>query len=286
MKQKLLLIVLSILTVFLFSGCGTTDVKGSGGSSTGEDITNESPKKGEILIEENPIEKLETKVEVKASESEAEIKILLKNTSENPLNIVFSSGQKFDFVITNEAGNEVYSYSIDKSFVQVLEEMELEAKGEEEWIETWDYTTNDGERLPEGEYKITAKVTASQINEQKIGANDLESNPTTFTILEGNKAFRNIEVTGENGEYIVTGEARVYEGTFLYSVEDGHDYVVNETVQTINEGAPAWSKFEISISIPKEKFPNNGSLIITLYEKSAKDGSIINTYNALLQQFQ
>ncbi|MCH1625844.1 BsuPI-related putative proteinase inhibitor [Ferdinandcohnia quinoae] len=284
MKQKLFLLLLSIMTIFIFSGCGAKEVKPV---NSGEDITKEQPiDDKEPGLVENPIEKLETNVEIEPNESEANIIITLKNTSENSVNIIFPSGQKFDFVITNEAGHEVYSYSIDKSFVQVLEEIELKAGTEESWVEKWDYTTNDGERLPAGEYKISAKVTASQVNEQKVASNDLQSSNATFTIPVGNNAFRNVEVSGENGEYIVTGEARVFEASFLYTVEDGHDYIINETAQMASEGAPAWAEFKIEISIPKEKLPENGALIIHLYEKSAKDGSIINSYNALLQRFQ
>ncbi|HHW39107.1 MAG TPA: hypothetical protein GXX18_18045 [Bacillales bacterium] len=118
--------------------------------------------------------------------------------------------------------------------------------------------------------------------------NPVEDSQTPPAMNDGQSestAFRNISVAGKNGEYVVNGEARVFEAVFLYTVEDGHDYVIEETQATANEGAPAWSPFELKISIPEDQLPMNGALTLELYEKSAKDGSVINETFVKLEEF-
>lgn len=121
---------------------------------------------------------------------------------------------------------------------------------------------------------------------------DTKSNTETNAQLNGgseanneNTAFQNIEVSGENGEYVVKGEARVFEGVFYYTVEDGDDYLVEETNVTVNNGAPAWSPFEIKISIPEDQLPLNGTITLELFEKSAQDNSIMNQSYVKLDEF-
>jgi hypothetical protein len=100
----------------------------------------------------------------------------------------------------------------------------------------------------------------------------------------GNTAFRNVEVTGLNGTYTVTGEARVFEATMSYAVSDGHYYLL-EGFHTLNEGAPVWSAFTFDINIPQEKLPLNGTLTLELFEYSAKDGSKVNIWPVTLESF-
>ncbi|MFS0864203.1 BsuPI-related putative proteinase inhibitor [Fredinandcohnia sp. 179-A 10B2 NHS] len=289
MKKRLLIVILLVMGMFVFTGCGATSEESVPvNSGNGENIDSEETPVEENEdngVEENVVDKLNTSVSVDAGQNEAVFKISLKNTSEAPVKVTFTSGQRYELVVTNVNNEEVYRYSIDKLFIQAIEEMELAAGEEKTWEEAWNYNANDGTRLPAGEYKVTAQVVAKQTNQQELTGTQLTSE-SSFTIPEANTAFRNVQVMGENGEYIVTGEARVFEGSFFYSVEDGHNYVIKETVMQANEGAPAWSPFEIKLSIPEDKFPENGSLIVHLYERSAKDGAITNSYHARLQQFQ
>lgn len=94
-------------------------------------------------------------------------------------------------------------------------------------------------------------------------------------LLLENDAFRNISVTGQRGEYTITGEARVWEATMHYAVSDGHVYFV-EDFYTLPEGAPNWAPFSLNISIPEERLPVNGTVMLELFEISAKDGSQVN----------
>lgn len=99
-----------------------------------------------------------------------------------------------------------------------------------------------------------------------------------------NNAFRSIAVNGKGGSYTVTGEARVFEATMSYSVEDGHYYLLEGNVN-LDAGAPAWSPFKLDIAIPKQQLPLNGTLMLELYEISAKDGTRINVLSVPLERF-
>ncbi|MCR2806385.1 Gmad2 immunoglobulin-like domain-containing protein [Paenibacillus soyae] len=99
-----------------------------------------------------------------------------------------------------------------------------------------------------------------------------------------NDAFCNVKVSGSGGQYTVTGEARVFEAVMNYAVEDGHDYVL-EDFHMLDEGAPAWSPFTLELDIPPDKLPDNGTLMLELFEYSAKDGSKINVISVPLETF-
>lgn len=99
-----------------------------------------------------------------------------------------------------------------------------------------------------------------------------------------NEAFRNITVSGSRGSYVITGEARIFEATVQYEVEDGH-YVLLEGFTTASEGAPGWGTFTINIELPEASLPQNATLRLILFEASAKDGSHINELPVTLDVF-
>jgi hypothetical protein len=99
-----------------------------------------------------------------------------------------------------------------------------------------------------------------------------------------NQAFRNISVTGSQGNYVVTGEARIFEATVQYEVEDGH-YVYLEGFVTASEGAPSWGTFTIDLNIPEADLPNNATMMLILFEESAMDGSHVNQLFVVLEVF-
>ena len=99
-----------------------------------------------------------------------------------------------------------------------------------------------------------------------------------------NKAFRNIKVSGFQGNYTVTGEARIFEATLQYEVEDGHSILL-EGFETADKGAPDWGNFTINIDISEEHLPENGAISLILFEESAKDGSRINELSVPIESF-
>src|SRR5690606_24654388 len=101
-------------------------------------------------------------------------------------------------------------------------------------------------------------------------------------ISEEVRIFQNINVEGTRGNYVITGEGRPLKEEFYYTVEDGHNEFVTETMVKTDQRYPNWSTFKIEVHIPEEKLPSNASLILHLYERSDKD-SIIHSYPVLLE---
>jgi hypothetical protein len=102
---------------------------------------------------------------------------------------------------------------------------------------------------------------------------------------EKSDVFRGIEVKGQNGVYVVTGEARPKE-SFYYVVEDGHNELVNETEVKSSTKYPNWSNFELKINIPRGSLPENGTVSIYFYEKDSKTGEMVNVLPVILETFR
>jgi hypothetical protein len=89
-----------------------------------------------------------------------DIVIVVINTSEKLLPFRFNTGQTFDIVITNEAGNEVWRWSKERFFTQVVRSDSIRPKGRWQFQEAWNRRDNDGNPLEPGRYRITATITS------------------------------------------------------------------------------------------------------------------------------
>ncbi|TQS75945.1 hypothetical protein DX933_03730 [Ornithinibacillus gellani] len=85
----------------------------------------------------------------------------VKNNSEDSVVFQFGSSQKYEFIITNEAGEEVHRYSKGRAFMQVIQEMELKP-GDEETFEL------ELPELEKGTYTITVFLAAKGFSEKTI----------------------------------------------------------------------------------------------------------------------
>lgn len=86
----------------------------------------------------------------------ARISITLENTTGGPLALTFNSGQRFEVVIRNEAGEAVWTWSDDKAFTLAIETVDIEG------IRTWAVEKRLGEdREPwaAGVYTVEAELT-------------------------------------------------------------------------------------------------------------------------------
>lgn len=287
MLKKLITLLLSAT---LLVACGSPATEPTTGDKTG-DIGPQASKQ---------LTNLETLLTVSKQESNLVFDISLSNKANEDVEVTFPSGQKYEIIVFNEQGEEVYYYSADKTFIAAIENKVIKAGEILTWQETWDPSAN-GINLPAGTYQaevemniltdvegliisqdsLIAKaeftITAQEADSlQQDKANDHEAtNDSAEELVLENNAFRNIEVTGKDGKYIVTGEGRVFEATMNYAVSDGHVYFV-EDFYTLPEGAPSWSPFTLEISIPKDELPVNGTVMLELFELSAKDGSPVN----------
>ena len=86
-----------------------------------------------------------------------------------------------------------------------------------------------------------------------------------------NQRFRQVtlEKVADN-KFRVQGQAQVFEATFNWVVDDGHNELKKGYVTT-DAGAPEWGRFDFTIDIKKKE--ENSTLNLILFEASAQDGS-------------
>lgn len=97
-----------------------------------------------------------------------------------------------------------------------------------------------------------------------------------------NDIFQDVTVqkTGENS-YIVKGKARIFEAVVDYVVEDGHNELAEGSIQA-SKGAPDWGDFTIELTVKKDQ--PNSTLMLILFETSAKDGGRLHELAIALPQ--
>jgi hypothetical protein len=96
----------------------------------------------------------------KVSES-AIARLTLRNASATPLELTFPSSQRFDILIRNEAGAEVYRWSATRSFATVLGREEI-AGGEINYVESIPLSNTGVQPLAAGRYTLEAWIAGSQ----------------------------------------------------------------------------------------------------------------------------
>ncbi|GEN52926.1 BsuPI-related putative proteinase inhibitor [Halobacillus faecis] len=295
--KKFLAILLGTLVISLAACANETENEASGEEK--EDQMTEEPSEQEPEVDmEALIEQVAMDATVDTTSNTATFNFSLENAGEEPVTLGFTSSQKYEVQVKNEAGESVYTFSADKMFTQELTTEELAQGDVFDVKETW-----TGIEKP-GTYEATMTFLVNTINDQPLEANPFQVTQS-FTIEEetdeeegseneapssqhdgDGQAFRDITVSGEKGSYVVKGEARVFEGSFMYSVEDGHHVHVEPTAFQVDEGGPSWSAFELKIDIPEEDLPMFGTLTLTLFEESAQDGSPTNINYIPLENFQ
>jgi hypothetical protein len=214
----------------------------------------------------------------------AEFEIVLRNNGDMPLSFEFPTSQKYEITVLDSNKNKVYQYSEGKAFAQAFETLTIKPQESVKWKESWNYITAAGKRVKEGEYNVTAKLKAINVNGKPIADQSLQTDVKSMYVPGQNPVFNGIQAEGSKGKYKVTGQVRPLNGKFFYSVEDGHNQLINETEVVLNSKYPQWKPFTLNIAIPENKLPQNGSVILNLYERS-KDGEIIHTYPVLLERF-
>lgn len=82
------------------------------------------------------------------------------NCGSAPATIDYSSGQRYDFFVTTEHGREVWRWSHDKLFTQVLGEETVAPGGNLASVtEIWDQRDNGEELVRPGFYRVQGVVT-------------------------------------------------------------------------------------------------------------------------------
>ncbi|WP_051591053.1 BsuPI-related putative proteinase inhibitor [Bacillus sp. UNC438CL73TsuS30] len=218
-----------------------------------------------------------------AGPESVEFEFLLKNEGAIPLKLEFPTSQLFEITVTDKSGNEVYRYSKGRYFLQAFQTIKIEPKTSYKRIVVWDYMV-DGKRAPAGEYNAHITLKPVNLNEEPISNREKLTIHKKIMIPEENSAFRHVKVNGNRGKYKISGEIKPSQRVFYYTVEDGHEEFVNETQIKLDGKPQDWNSFTIQIQIPETKLPDNGSLILFLYERD-HENKIIHSFSVTLEKF-
>ncbi|MDP2950144.1 MAG: BsuPI-related putative proteinase inhibitor [Chloroflexota bacterium] len=86
-----------------------------------------------------------------------------------PITLYYRTTQRFDIVVTDSEGREVWRWSQGKAFSQVLEQVELKPGEPMAFTERWDQRDNDGQPVPPGNYSVAATSTHCDANYENCG---------------------------------------------------------------------------------------------------------------------
>ncbi len=100
----------------------------------------------------------DTTLEAKQEGDRMKFSFSVRNTSGKDLQISYSSGQKYDIYVYNEANEEIYRWSVNKAFTQALIVSSLKKADTLSFTEVWDLKDNQGKRVPKGRYTIQVRV--------------------------------------------------------------------------------------------------------------------------------
>ncbi|WP_409253415.1 BsuPI-related putative proteinase inhibitor [Bacillus sp. SCS-153A] len=219
-------------------------------------------------------------VEIKQGTEHAEIHINVVNNTPEAMILGFSSSKFFDYEVRDQAGKKVFQYSDNKAFLQALQQITLKQGETKEWQDTWKYTTSEGKRVPAGEYTIKAFLMVKTINGKPVEGDLVQT--VKITVEAENPSFRNVELSQTDGSYAVKGEAKVSAGCFYFTVEDGHNILLEETLVKVNKEYPNWTDFKFTFDFDWKKVPQNRPVLLNIYERDLKEGTIYHTYTVRL----
>jgi hypothetical protein len=90
-----------------------------------------------------------------------EFLMVLRNESSTPRTLEFPTGQRFD-VAVRAGQTEVWRWSADRAFVQVVGSLTLQPGEEQTFTATWEQPSDPGLQAPPGPYEATAELTATE----------------------------------------------------------------------------------------------------------------------------
>ncbi|MCM3690230.1 BsuPI-related putative proteinase inhibitor [Neobacillus niacini] len=102
-----------------------------------------------------------------AGHEKLEFEILIKNEGDYPLSFEFPTSQYVEISVANPSGHEVYRYSKGRFFLQALQTIKIAPYQTFSKVEKWNYQ-EDGQRVPEGQYTVTASLLSRKLNDHPI----------------------------------------------------------------------------------------------------------------------
>lgn len=99
-------------------------------------------------------------LQLEKSDSKLLINFTLENISGKPQDLVFSSGQEYDYFIYNQENELIYQWSDGKMFTMAIKEVTLDPGDRLNYSSEWDFTDKNGNKVQDGEFRVEFKVTA------------------------------------------------------------------------------------------------------------------------------
>jgi len=113
-----------------------------------------------------------------AAGESVELTLTGRNTGNAALSVTFTSGQRFDFIVRRPRGDEVWRWSHDKAFIQVIQTAPLRPQETLMFRESWDQRDLQGRRVDPGPYEVIAVF----LGRIEGGRGGLALPPITFTV--------------------------------------------------------------------------------------------------------
>jgi len=204
-------------------------------------------------------------VDARENSEYVEFVLTIQNQSDQQVELVFPSSQKYEIVVSNSEGEEVYRYSNGRMFAQAVQQETLAPSNYMVFTERWNYMY-DGERVPKGQYTVAAtlKGKVKGNTDQLIAEEKME-------VPEIHPSFRQVTIQENDQKFVVTGEMKTEGSSIRYVVEDGHYEFINQTEPVQN--CISWTEF--SIEIEKADINSDRPLTLLLYSEETKEPYII-----------
>ena len=161
------LMVCGLLAVALAAACGGDDGGDGGPSPTSTGVASPTTT-GPPFPFEGPVGIDLTTYGVFHNQGEPVLLTITVAASE-PITLYYRTTQRYEIVISDAEGKEVWRWSKDKAFGEVVEQVNLEENERLSFSETWDQKDNDGQPAPPGNYTVTATSTHCDANLENCG---------------------------------------------------------------------------------------------------------------------
>lgn len=119
--------------------------------------------------------------------------------------------------------------------------------------------------------KSTTAIEESVISTDSVSVSKPSRAKTVAEKKYFNARFKEVIVEKmDDDTFRVHGQAQIFEASFSWIVEDGHNELIKGFEMT-DAGAPEWGNFDFTLDVEKQKA--NSTLTLILFEISAMDGS-------------
>ncbi|MEX0760988.1 MAG: BsuPI-related putative proteinase inhibitor [Dehalococcoidia bacterium] len=266
-RIRYLLALGALSAAAIFVGCGIEETSPTSTTVPGAPAITPTPiSTPGLMLQEILANEMEAPAEVHAGELPT-LSLAIENTGNSELSL-WTAHAPHDFVVTTDGGTEVWRWSHERSFPDILENLTLKPGEKEVYWGEWDLTDNLGDPVPPGDYLVhgvfEASVTAdtqwqaTQTARQELTVkdNNLGSN------LPGGGMFTPTPVTTTpqptNRPYLISSDLQPEPGARDVALESTISVIVSRTAPTVElelePEARVASRTEESEGVPGVKY--------------------------------